>query len=105
MSLLLVLGACASRQSSLSVTDRETIAACRTRADEVYERLNRGSIYSINQNNAPNSAIGRVRDPTAALSDRFARDRMVDRCVKGTGAGAGGAVAPPFSAPASLPAR
>lgn len=106
--LLLALGACASRPSNLSVTDRETIAACRTHADQVYERLNRGAIYSINQSSTPNSAMGLVGDPTAALSDRYARDRMIERCVRGVapgGNGVGGGVAPSFSVPASLPAR
>lgn len=83
--LLLALGACAPRPSSLSVTDRETLAACRTHADRVYDRLNRGAIYSIGANGAPNSSIGLVGDPTASLSDRYARDRMIERCVKGTG--------------------
>lgn len=87
--LLLGLGACAQRPPDLSVTDRDTLAACRAHADQVYDRNNRGAIYSVGANDAPSSSIGRVGDPTAVLSDRYAHDRMIERCVRGTGSSAG----------------
>jgi len=101
--LLLALGACAQRPP-LSVTDRDTLAACQAHADAVYDRLNRGAIYRIGDNGAPNSSTGLVGDPTAVLSARYARDRMIDRCVRGV-APSGAAVAPPVAAPAAQPAR
>jgi hypothetical protein len=103
--LLAVLVGCAQRSSNLSVTDRATIDACRSHADQVYDRLNRGAIYNSSSADAPNSSTGLVGDPTAGLSDRFARDRMIARCVGGTGTTGGAAVAPSFSVPASIPAR
>jgi len=102
--LCVALGACASRPSQLSVTDRETIAACQSHADQVYDRLNRGTIYSIGDNGAPNSSIGLVGNPTEELSDRYARDRMIDRCVRGV-APSGAAVAPAVPPPAPKPPR
>ncbi len=103
--LLAVLAGCAQRQSNLSVTDRATIAACRSHADQVYDRLNRGAIYNLSSNDAPNSSTGLVGDPTRALSARFARDRMIDRCVGGAGTAGSPAVAPSFSVPAATPTR
>jgi hypothetical protein len=102
--MLAALAGCAQSQPNLSVTDRATIAACRSHADQVYDRLNRGAIYNLNSNDAPNSSTGLVGDPTAELSARFSRDRMIARCVGGA-APAGTAVAPSFSVPATLPAR
>ena len=101
---LVALAGCAQRPSNLSVTDRATLDACRSHADQVYDRLNRGAIYSASSADAPNSSIGLVGDPTAALSDRFARDRMIARCVGGGATGSAG-VAPSFSVPASVPTR
>jgi hypothetical protein len=99
--LLLGLGACAQRPPNLSVTDRDTLTACRTHADQVYDRNNRGAIYSVGANDAPSSSIGRVGDPTAVLSDRYARDRMIERCVRGTG----NAAAQSYPVPAPPPPR
>lgn len=104
LSLAPMLGGCAQHSAPLSVTERETIAACRSHADEVYDRLNRGAIYRIPDNSAPNSSIGLVGDPTGVLSDRYARDRMIDRCVRGV-APSGTAVAPSSAPPGSRLAR
>ena len=103
--LLAALVGCAQRPSNLSVTDRATIAACRSHADQVYDRMNRGTIYNASSADAPNSSTGLAGDPTAGLSDRFARDRMIERCVGGAGTTGGAAVAPSFSVPASVPTR
>lgn len=104
--LVLALGACAQRSSPLSVTDRDTIAACQDHADQVYDRLNRGAIYSVGDNGAPYSGTGLVGNPTAGLSDRYARDRMVERCVRvaPSGAAVAPSVPPPPASPTS-PAR
>jgi hypothetical protein len=101
---LATLTGCGQQQSNLSVTDRATIDACRDRADQVFDRLNRGTIYNSNSIDAPNSSTGLIGNPTAMLSSRFARDRMIARCVGGR-APAGAAAAPSFSVPAALPAR
>jgi hypothetical protein len=101
---LAALAGCAQQQPNLSVTDRATIAACRDHADQVYNRMNRGAIYNSNSIDAPNSSTGLIGDPTGMLSARFARDRMIARCVGGA-APAGTAVTPSFSVPAAVPAR
>ncbi len=103
--LLAVLAGCGQRPSNLSVTDRATIAACRSHADQVYDRMNRGAIYNSTSTDAPNSSIGLIGDPTGMLSDRYARDRMIERCVGGTGPTGGAAVAPSFSVNSSGPGR
>ncbi len=103
--LLTALAGCAQRPPKLSVTDRATLAACRGHADQVYDRLNRGAIYSLSSNDAPNSSTGLVGDPTADLSNRFARDRMIARCVGGAGTTGGASIAPSFSVPATVPIR
>ena len=64
--------------------------------------MNRGAIYSIGDDGAPNSSTGLVGDPTAVLSARYARDRMIDRCVRGVAPSA--AVAPAVPPPAAKPA-
>lgn len=99
--LLGLLGACAPKPSPLSVTDQATLADCRAHADQVYERLNRGAIYSIGDNGAPNSSIGLMGNPTQGLSDVYAHDRMIDRCVRGMAPSGGTAVVParPMIAP------
>lgn len=89
-----LLAACAPKPSSLSVTDQATLADCRAHADRVYERLNRGAIYSVGDNGAPNSSIGLMGNPTQGLSDVYAHDRMIDRCVRGMAPSGGTAVVP-----------
>ncbi len=114
LALLLAITGCTARPPTMSVTDRATVAACRSHADQVYDRLNRGAIYSVPQTYAPNSSTGLIGDPTGALSDAYAHSRMIDRCVSGTsggtsggtGAGAGpGRAAPSFSSPGTGLAR
>lgn len=89
-------------------------AACRQRADEVYDRQNRADLYRSD------TYAGGTRDAmfsstgspggVAHLSARYARDRMLDSCLRG----AAGNVAstpdaptptgtPPAAAPAAKP--
>lgn len=82
----LLLAGCADRQP-LSVTERDTIDACRARAGQVYDRLHRADIYSIPQTGLPYSANGSRADITAGLATQYSHDEMVDRCERNTGAG------------------
>ncbi len=99
---LLALGGCARPQPPLSLTERDAIAACRERANAVYDRLNRGQFYTTQSNLAPNSSTGLVGDPTQVLSQRYAHDQMVRSCVRNTGGGSNAPAVPPaFSVPTS----
>lgn len=86
LAALLVLAGCAAEQP-VSVTQRDTVAACRARADEIYNRLNRGAIYSISQSGLPNSSTGLVGNPNAHLQAQYEHEQRIDRCVHDTGAG------------------
>ncbi|PPQ33146.1 hypothetical protein [Rhodopila globiformis] len=94
---VLALSACdAAPQSSQARADAATVAACRQRADEVYNQQNRGAIYSANSSeNAPFSANYTPGVTSRGLSALFAHDRMVNDCVRNTGTGAERSVAPP----------
>ena len=63
-------------------------AACRARADEVYERQNRADLYRSDSyaggtRDAMFSSTGSPAASIGALSGRFARDRMLDNCLRG----------------------
>jgi len=83
-------------------------AACRQRADEVYERQNRGDLYrsdlyASGTRDAMFSSTGSPAASIAGLPGRFARDRMLAECLRG----AAGNVAstPDAPSPAASPAR
>ena len=68
---------------------RRDWAACRQRANQVYEQQNRGQIFSTaSQVNSPFSNNYAPGDTNRGLSDVFAHDRMVNDCVRNTGTGA-----------------
>jgi len=63
-------------------------AACRQRADEVYDRQNRADLYrsDIYAGGARDAMFSGTGSPGASigqLSARFARDRLVDDCLRG----------------------
>ena len=65
--------------------DAATLAACRERADEVYNRQNRGTIYSINNRDAPFSGSYAPVPIDNGLSQRYAHQNMISDCVRNTG--------------------
>jgi hypothetical protein len=66
--------------------DAATASACRQRADEVFDRQNRGQIFSPqSQVNTPFSANYAPNDGSQGLSQLFAHNRMIDDCVRNTG--------------------
>ena len=84
------LGACSHPIGSTA--DRagaspKAMAACRQRADEVWERQNRGEVYrndtfATAERDSPFGAGGMARtDPGAGLPDRYARETMLDDCL------------------------
>jgi hypothetical protein len=63
-------------------------AACRQRADEVHDRQNRADLYRSDTyaggaRDAMFSGTGSPGASIGLLSARFARDRMVDDCLRG----------------------
>ena len=62
------------------------LAACRARADAVYDRQNRADLFRADtlagNRDAPFSSNG-VIGSNETLSNRFARERLIDRCLAG----------------------
>jgi len=89
----IALAGCASMSAASptgqSLADSSTRAACRQRAEEVYNQQNRAEIYSPqSQVNTPFSANYTPVEAGPGLSQLFAHDRMVSDCVRNTGTGA-----------------
>ena len=71
---------------SMSRADAATEAACRQRADEIYDRQNRGEIYSPPPGvNTPFFAGYSPGSTDRGLSQLYARDNLIRDCVRNTG--------------------
>jgi curli biogenesis system outer membrane secretion channel CsgG len=86
------LAGCASMSAApptgQAQADASTRAACRQRAEEIYNQQNRAEIYSPqSQVNTPFSANYTPAEAGPGLSQLFAHDRMVSDCVRNTGTG------------------
>jgi len=82
--------------------DAATWAACRSHADEVYNRQRRDTIYTINSRNSPfsgNDSTTGIAD--RGLSERYGRENMIRDCVRNTGAEADRTAAARPAAPAA----
>ena len=84
------LGACSFGPPALTGQQRanqETVAACRERADQMWELRNRGAIYSpppaINTPSSGAYAPGGMTE--RGLADVYTRDEMVRDCIRNTG--------------------
>lgn len=102
-----LLAGCSAPQGSAGTASPAQAAACRQRADEVYERQNRADVYrsdtyASGTRDAMFSSTGSPAAALAGLPGRFARDRMLAECLRG----AAGNVAstPDAPAPATAPA-
>nr|WP_294521188.1 hypothetical protein [uncultured Rhodopila sp.] len=84
------LSACDSApQTAQQQADAQTAAACRQRANEIFDRQNRGAIYAANPStNSPFSANFTGDNPSRGLSQQFAHDRQVSDCIRNSGTGA-----------------
>lgn len=114
-----LLAGCAGPPGAASSATPAQAAACRQRADEVYERQNRADVfrsdtYASGTRDAMFSSYGSPAASIAGLSGRFARDRMLEECLRGaagnvastTDAPQPAAAAPGTPAPApAAPAR
>lgn len=88
--LALLLAGCAGpagAPSGQARADAETAAACRQRAEQVYDIRHRGDIYSpqpqVDSPFASNYAPG---VPAANLADLHEHDLLVSDCIRNTGA-------------------
>jgi hypothetical protein len=73
--------------SAQSLANAQTAAACRQRADQVYNMRHRDTIYSPPADvNTPFSAGYAPGEEDRGLSRLFERDSMVSDCVRNTGA-------------------
>ncbi|HVB66584.1 MAG TPA: hypothetical protein VNE67_01850 [Acetobacteraceae bacterium] len=83
--LLLIVGCAAAPPES--VTERDTRAACRRQAEEVYRLRHRDQIYSVPSQDAPQSGAIGLPLPTTGLADQFEQEREINTCVHDTGTG------------------
>jgi hypothetical protein len=66
--------------------DAATVAACRQRANQIYDQQNRGAIFSqASQANMPFSANFTPDVPNRGLSAQFGYDRTLNDCIRNTG--------------------
>jgi hypothetical protein len=71
---------------SQAQADAATVAACRQRANQIYDQQNRGAIFSqASQANMPFSANFTPEVPNRGLSAQFGFDRTLNDCVRNTG--------------------
>jgi hypothetical protein len=87
--LLLLLAGCAgsaSPPSGQARADAETVAACRERAEQVYDIRHRGDIYSPPpQVDTPFSSNYAPGTPDQTLAALHEHDELINDCVRNTG--------------------
>jgi len=109
---LLLLAACAEApQTAQQRASQELVNACRQRADQIFVSQNRGVQYETNNSLTPYSAGPSTGVPGQGLPSRYARDQLVDDCVRNLGTqtertatGSVGAVPVPGAGAAAAPA-
>lgn len=72
-------------------SDAAAVAACRARADEVYEKQNRVELSLRDQRDIPFASQGLSGITSQGLGARFGRDQMVADCLNNVGGGPAGA--------------
>ena len=66
-----------------------TVAACRERADQVYDRQNRADLSRRDERDTPLSASYLSGITTRGLGARFERGQRIAECTNGLASGAG----------------
>ncbi len=84
---LLALAACA--RSPQTPVQAATVAACRERADQVYDRQNRADLSRRDERDTPQSASYLSGITTRGLSARFERGQRIAECTNGLASEAG----------------
>lgn len=97
---LTALAAC-SQSPPASRSDRAAAAACRSRAEAIFNQRNRSDQYRSDGNfGTPYSGTTLPTNPSAGLSQRYDYDDIVSRCMNGSEANTEGPAGP---RPANLP--
>lgn len=68
--------------SAQSRADQATVAACRTRADEVFARQNRGSQYTQDNRDSPESGAYNSGITSSGLADRYGWGTDLSNCLR-----------------------
>ena len=107
LAACLVAGCAAPPRTSEASHQRQAeLAACRSRADTVYAKQNRGAVYAgPDQSFSPFSSTGLSGVTSAGLSTRKDYGDMVSDCLNGSLANTGGVSAVPDPGAAPSPAR
>lgn len=93
-ALALALAGCAQSQAiSRSHASAAAVAACRTRADTIYNQRNRGEVYkadtfATSSRDSPFATTGLPGNTSAGLGSQYQRDQFQDDCLNSTGTGA-----------------
>ena len=80
---LLICAACQPAQP-MSKAARADYQACRTRADQVYDRQNRSELSERDTRDTPFATSGLPGITSAGLSNRYARDNLLAGCTGGS---------------------
>lgn len=116
LALLMTVAGCGA---PLSHGERAQRDACRARADQVYSTQNRGEIYeqdafASGTRDTPFAGTSVYAAKNEALGGNYARETMIDRCVRGAAGNVGStqdgvdptrAAAPAAPAPVSAPSH
>jgi hypothetical protein len=106
--MALALAGCAVGGGTPSRSSAVREAACRQRADEVYDRQNRADVYRTDNfvsstRDAPFGGSGLRGSISDGLPGQYARDQILSDCLNGTGSGGGGPGADPLAPNAGGP--
>jgi hypothetical protein len=93
LSLAPVLGSC-GLYNRPSDDDREARRDCDAEADRIFAAQNRYQMSERTSTDTPYAGNTLPSNPTAGLSDQYAEDKLVDACLRHSGAGAAPGVAP-----------
>jgi hypothetical protein len=113
LAACVVLGAlagCAPQvQSARSRATAAQIAACRHRADEVWQQQNRSEVYrsdswATSTRDSPFAGAGLPGTVSSGLSGQYAREQMLDNCLN-SATGSGGTAAQEPEQPDPLSGR
>lgn len=85
---LLALAAC-QRVPQRSPVEAAVLAACRERADEVYERQNRVDLSRRDERDTPFASTYNSGVTTRGLGARFERGQRIAECTGGLASGVG----------------
>ena len=84
---VLILAACV--RTPQTPIQAATVAACRERADQIYDRQNRADLSRRDERDTPLAASYLSGITTRGLSARFERGQRIAECTSGLASGAG----------------